>query len=318
MNAPGDRPRRKERSHEIDLRPRSNRVLTGVLVAAIAGGARADATFTDPVGDQSKPTAPDITGVQVANTPDGTLAVRVTVANYQSVLPPLSGVVIGFDTDKNPATGDQGVDAALGYLVDPVTNAGTTLLARWDPNDEELTDVDPVPSTVAGSFADGVVTLTVPRSELLYTSAFRFEVVSVAFQSPFDIDPATDFAPTDTTFWDYDLVLAPATLSESAPTATPRTPVAGHALVVSTNVTRSDKSPTATALRASCAARVGATRLRTSASFVPTTQPLALGEGKARCSLRLPKTARGKLVRGSITAQVGGATVTRPFTFRVR
>lgn len=118
MNAPGDRPRRKERSHEIDLRPRSNRVLTGVLVAAIAGGARADATFTDPVGDQSKPTAPDITGVQVANTPDGTLAVRVTVANYQSVLPPLSGVVIGFDTDKNPATGDQGVDAALGYLVD--------------------------------------------------------------------------------------------------------------------------------------------------------------------------------------------------------
>ena len=142
--------------------------------------------------------------------------------------------------------------------------------------------MDPVPSTVAGSFADGVVTLTVPRSELLYTSAFRFEVVSVAFQSPFDIDPATDFAPTDTTFWDYDLVLAPATLSESAPTAT--------------------------ALRASCAARVGATRLRTSASFVPTTQPLALGEGKARCSLRLPKAAHGKLVRGSITAQVGGAT----------
>jgi hypothetical protein len=289
--------------------------LAGVL--ATAGGARADGTFTDPAGDQTKPKAPDITGVEIANTPDGTLTVRVTIANYQS-LPPLSGVVIGLDTDRNSATGDGSVDAVLGYLMDPFTNAGVTLLSRWDPNDEELADVDPVPSTVTGNFAAGILTLTAPRSELLYTSAFRFEVVSVALETPFDVDPAADFAPTDTTFWDYELALAPATLSESAPTAAPRTPVAGRALVVSTNVTRSDKSPTATALTASCTARVGATRLRTSSSFVPTTRPLALGEGKARCSLRLPKAAHGKLVRGSISAQVGGATVTRPFAFRVR
>ena len=132
--------------------------------------------------------------------------------------------------------------------------------------------MDPVPSTVAGSFADGVVTLTVPRSELLYTSAFRFEVVSVAFQSPFDIDPATDFAPTDTTFWDYDLVLAPATLSESAPTATPRTPVAGHALVVGTKLAevRSLVAPTRAAHDALSAVAVGLLSLRV--TFVLTTR----------------------------------------------
>jgi hypothetical protein len=41
------------------------------FLAGAAGGAPLDATFTDPTGDPTKPATPDITGVQVAGTPDG-------------------------------------------------------------------------------------------------------------------------------------------------------------------------------------------------------------------------------------------------------
>jgi hypothetical protein len=229
----------------------------------------------------------------------------------------LSAVVVGVDVDRKLETGSDSVDAIVAYVTDPFGDAETDL-ARWDAAEDDFVDVDPLPATVSASFTGGVVTLTVPRSELFYTSSFRFAVVSLELDGVFDQDPGVDQAPDGNDYWSYELVVPPAALAASAPIVAPRRPLAGKTVVVSTDVTRTDKSPTAPAMTARCSARVGSTRLRTSSTVVPRSEPIPLGEGQARCAFRAPRTARGKLVRGTITASAAGVAVTRPFSVRIR
>ena len=289
--------------------------LVGLALAASAAGAAADASYTDPAGDPTDPTAPDITDVQVTSTPDGVVSFRVTIANYQT-LPPLSGVAVGLDVDKRPETGDGGVDVMLAYVVDP-WDAPVVGFARWDENEDELVDVDPIPAAVSATFSGGVLTITAPRSELFYPISFRFAVVSLILDGLFDADPAFDLAPDGESFWTYDLAPLPPPALSASPVAATKRPAAGKRLVVTTTVTRTDKSLMAPPVETACTARVGTAKMKTSSTFVPTTEPVSLGEGKAVCVLNVPKNARGKTLRGTITARSAGASVTKQFSFRV-
>jgi hypothetical protein len=94
----------------------------------------------------------------------------------------------------------------------------------------------------------------------------------------------------------------------SQPAGAPRKPAAGKAFVVSAVVTRSDAAAIASG-QVTCKAKAGKQTLRATAS---------LAGGTARCAMRIPKGAKNKVLRGSMTAQVEDATVTKAFTFKVR
>jgi hypothetical protein len=133
------------------------RLLAGGLAAATllgAGAALAARGYSDAAGDANA--APDITSVDVAEATAGTLTIGVSVANYES-LPANSWVNVWFDLDSDPRTGDAGDEALVRYSAD-----GAMELYAWD-------GARLVPGStngVTGTFAAGLLTLSVPRSSI--------------------------------------------------------------------------------------------------------------------------------------------------------
>ena len=136
----------------------------GALV--VGGAALADASFSDPPGDHND--APDITAVDVSETPDGLLAVRVTVANFQ-VLPPDAWINLWFDLDNNPRTGEDGDEANVVYEANGVLD-----FVRWNGSEMIRT-----PTTgMTGSYAAGTFTFSAPKSAFGNTAGFGLLVVT--------------------------------------------------------------------------------------------------------------------------------------------
>jgi hypothetical protein len=144
------------------------RVLVAVLGAALAvgGGALAESSFSDPAGDQND--APDITAVDISETPDGMLSVRVTTANTQA-LPADSWINLWFDLDGNARTGEDGDEANVVYTAD-----GVFELRLW--NGRELAPTSTTGMT--GTFAAGVFTFTTPKAALGSSAGFGLLVVT--------------------------------------------------------------------------------------------------------------------------------------------
>jgi hypothetical protein len=117
---------------------------------------------------------------------------------------------------------------------------------------------------------------------------------------------AEDAAPNGPPYYTYSF--ASLTLAMTSPAGAPKKPVAGKAFVVSAVVTRSDAEPVSSG-QITCQAKAGKQTLRSTGS---------LTGGSARCAMRVPKGSKGKVLRGSLTAQVEDATVTKAFTFTVR
>jgi hypothetical protein len=143
-------------------------VVLAVLGAALAvgGGALADSSFSDPAGDHNE--APDITAVDVFETPDGLLGVRVTVANVQT-LPTDSWINLWLDLDNNTRTGEDGDEANVVYQAN-----GVLEVRLW--NGRELATT---PTTgMSASFAAGVFTFTAPKAAFGSPPGFGLLVVT--------------------------------------------------------------------------------------------------------------------------------------------
>jgi hypothetical protein len=289
-------------------------VLVAILLvsACLAAGAAVAATFTDAVADTfvipqgadvTGVTPVDLTSIDVTNTPDGLVTFRFTVTSQ--TLPPNTILGAVLDTDRNPSTGDEGIEVVVDFVVAPdLTNE--LVVARW--NGTELVEA---PTIATSSFAAGVLTITIPRSELVNTQAFTFEAVALVFRA--DLQAAiADVAPDTATPYAYELVgiapPAPLRLTASKPTGAPARPRAGRRFSVSTGVTRQDTGAAVTSGNVACNVRVGTARVRAAGRF---------SGGRARCTLTVPRTAKGKTLRGTMTIRSAGATVTRVFSFRV-
>jgi hypothetical protein len=282
--------------------------LLGTVVPLAASAATTQASFSDPVGDQrntAELTAPDITAVEVSNTSSGLITFRVTIPTH-AVLPPRSRVAILFDLDRNMATGFTGFEYALSHEIDDAGQA-RVLFERWDA---ALIQFVVLPTTnVTSTFANGVYTLTVPRTELGRTIGFEFGLYAAALNIAMPSRSAVDDAP-NTELWAYDLVGLPVpSLVAPRLAVSPRQPVAGRRFTVSTAVTRSDTGAAITTGSVTCGARVGKTRVPGSGSFAG---------AQARCTLRIPRTARGRTLTGTLTVRAFGAVVTKRFSYRVR
>jgi hypothetical protein len=290
-------------------------VLAGaVALAAVLAGAAVAASFTDPAGDVvvapegadvTGLALPDITSVDVTNSPDGLVTFRIVVAT--PTLSPLSVLGVVLDLDKSPLTGDDGVEAIIGYLVDPLGQGGL-LFDRWDGG--ELVEV--AASTATTSFSEGVLTITVPRSELLDTRGFGFGVAALAFTANLAA-LAVDVAPDSEELWVYDLVGIPPPpppgLSATRPVGSPARPAAGKTFVVTSLVTRADTGDIVTAGSVRCAVKVGKASIRATGRF----RNLA-----AHCTMKVPAKASLKTLKGTMTIRSAGGVVARPFSFRVR
>ena len=258
-------------------------------------GALAERSFSDPTGDSGA--APDITAVQVSHdasvvsialtTNAGALADEMTFWGY-------------IDMDGNAATGfpAHSVGAEVFFIAD----ADGGLLARMSGSGI----VFDFNSGLSTSFAGGVFTVRLNRQTFGTVERFAFAMESELEDANGDTI-ASDLAPDGPPFYAYSFV--PLALTVAPVSAAPKAPAAGKPLVLSARVARSDGQPF-TAGTVACKARVGAAAVRTTPS---------VAGGLARCSLRVPKTGRGKQLRGSITVSAeDSAPVTRSFTLRVR
>jgi hypothetical protein len=280
---------------------------TTVVLSGLAwtGAGFADEAFLDPVGDQAAArgggsevasAGPDITRVEVSNAQDGLVSFRITIANYNE-LPANAFVAVFLDLDRNLDTGDLGDDAQIG-----LSPARGVTYERWDGM-----RMVPVPAgSLRVSFANGVLTVEIPRNELNGTASFDFLVGALA-----EIDEfvATDFAPKLGSHWRYNLVIGEFALRASAVAARPSRPVAGGQFTVSTAVTRADTRTPLAVGSVGCTARIGNAAIRTRGR---------LASGRASCAMTVPRTAAGKLLRGTLTIRSAGASVRKPYSFRVR
>lgn len=266
--------------------------IAGVAVAAEAFAA---ASFSDPAGDQrGTPGAGlDITTVDVTHTPDGLITFRVRIANYK-VLPPTSFIAVFVDLDRDFNTGDLGDDVQIGW-----SPALGVAFERWDG----ARYVSAPAASLTAGFSDGIFTLTIPGSELGSVASFDFLVGTSA-----DIDGTlnTDVAPALSSRWTYDLV--PLVMSASRMVRSPAQPVAGKRFLVSTMISRADSGAAVTTGSVTCTARVGKTKLRATGRFA---------RGVAQCVMNVPRGAKGKALRGTLTIRAGGGSLRKPYSFRV-
>jgi hypothetical protein len=148
-------------------------VLVGVAAAANTG------SFVDPAGDSGS--APDVTGVAIANDDGGVVNVKVTLGN-RGTFGAGDGVGVGIDTDQNPDTGT--VFYGTEYELDLEGSAAHFYRAAANGFYEEA----PVPASMHASFSGGAVTVSFKPSDLGITTGFN--VYAAAFDnSAIDLSP---------------------------------------------------------------------------------------------------------------------------------
>ena len=146
-----------------------------------------------------------------------------------------------------------------------------------------------------------VVAIDLHISELGNAPRFGFSLLSVDLNTAVEGAVAADVAPSDFSYWGYALANRPALiLIATDPVAKPSRPRAGRHFTVSLPVTRSDTG-------------------RSITNGVVTCRVLAAGAKlPAQCAFVVPRAAKGKVLRGTISVRSGGKVVARDFSYVVR
>ena len=291
---------------QLISRPRRLRIgvafasASALFVLAVSG-AYAEQSYSDPAGDAG--TAPDMTAIRATH--DSAGRVTFTVATNQAVLPLDSSIDIYVDSDRNPATGlpigGLGADHFFGH--DGEFGGGIILHIYGN------TIILDIANTLDTSYAAGTLTASIDSSDLDDPESFRFVVMSERDDGDDATEDDADIAPNGPPVYEYAVGRPLAlTMGKAQPIGTG--PVAGKRFVLGATVTRSDGQPFSTG-RVTCTAKIG---------NAPVAASGAIANGAARCSLKVPKTAKGKRLRGSVTASTAGAAgpVTTAFSYRVR
>ena len=272
------------------------KVLLLVSTAALALGAaqlaHADASYTDASGDSK--TAPDNTNVTAAHDAAGNLT--FTVRTSHAALAADSLVDIAFDTDQNPDTGSNGVE----YFF--FVGSSGWQFVRWDGTKF----VPASASSASGSYTNGVATFKVNKADLGGIEKFTFWADAFQFDANGNVI-AEDTAPEGTEAYVYSA--AKVALRASTPVAVPAKPVGGKAFAVGTRVTRVDNGAALATGTVTCTVRVGTAPLRATGS---------MRNGVAACAMKLPKTAKGKLVKVTVKVTFQGVSTAKTFSARAK
>jgi hypothetical protein len=287
------------------------------VLLAVAGEGRAtpaaaaanSVTFPDSTGENAN--APDVASVVVANDDRGGLSFTVNIPNR----PTLGGdmfVLLPIDTDANPGSGDPefgGADYIL-ELDGPLQGSAQIALFRW--NGTEFTAQGVPQTTLVFSYANGA-TIRVNASELGATRRFSFAVIVASgvvvgpTGEPDFTNLQFDVAPQQGTFT-YDVRITPPALVVRSAGSQPARPRAGGRYTAFAVVARTDGTPMQPGT-VQCRATIAGRAVRATGS--------RLAGGRATCNFRIPKTAKGKTIRVTITVRSGGLRTVRNVAARI-
>jgi hypothetical protein len=281
--------------------------------AAPARGAANSVTFPDSTGEDLA--AADIVSIAVSNDNGGNLVFRLNIPNRPALTGDM-GMLIFFDTDNNAGSGDPDWDGA-DYVIEwdgPLTGASFNGLFRWDGSD--FAGPFGVPQTsLTTAYTNGVAEIRISAADLGGTKRFKFVALTFA-GVVLDANGEADFTNVKIDFapdpgkglYAYEVRTTTPALRVQRTSTQPARPTAGKLFTVSATVVRNDGRSVASG-RTVCRATISGQALRTAAA--------AFRGGVARCSFRIPTTARGKTLRIAMTITSGGLRVTRTFSARI-
>ena len=257
----------------------------------------ATTAFPDPAGDHDA--APDVTSVRVSDAKTGWITFAITTPNYVT-LPSESAIVLTIDADSNPESGEGGAELRITLV------GGEVVLDRWKGRSWAR---DTPPTQVRARNSRNVVSVDLHVRELDNALRFGFSLLSADLNTAVEGIVAVDFAPSDFSYWGYALANRPALiLVASQVVATPPRPRAGKSFTVSLPVTRSDTRRSISSGNVDCRVRAAGVAVQARGR---------VAQGSATCAFVVPRAAKGKVVRGTITVRVDGKVVTRNFAFAV-
>lgn len=280
--------------------------LCAFLLLAATAGASNSQTFADSTGEN--PAAPDVTSIALSNDDAGLITFQINVSNRPTLTPDMLFWVF-LDTDGNPSTGDTVANGA-DYLIQLIP--GFVDLFKWNGSDFAAT---PSESTLVYSYASTGPTIKLNASELGGVKAFNFSVLAisgVAFNSsgvPDLSKSSGDLAPDPGHGMYAYKVLTSVKLTVVSFRIAPAPAKAGKSFAATIGATESDTNGPIEKGTVACHATLGG-------------RPFAgvgggVVNGLAICEWKLPRTAKGKRLSGTVSVTVQGATVTRTFSARV-
>ena len=217
--------------------------------------------------------------------------------------------LVYLDTDQNAATGDPDTLGA-DYVIQLVPGAAD--LFQWQGTDYVRA---PAQTSLTFGYAPTGATLRISAAELGKTKGLKFGALAasgVAFTPEGDLDFTnvhTDLAPDPGHGFAAYQVLTKLVLTATAFTTAPKPARAGKPFTVSMAVSENDtQGPIAKGV-ATCTATLGGKRIVATVHVVT--------NGIANCVWRIPKTAKGLTIRGTIAVTVQGVKLTRPFASKV-
>ena len=264
------------------------------------------ATFADSIGED--PSAPDITSVVVSNDDAGAITFRIDVSNRPSFTPDMYFLLF-LDTDQRASTGDPDFSGA-DYVIELAP--GAVDLFKWNGTEDVLA---PSQTSLTYAYAATGPTIHIRAGDLGQTKALDFRALAV---SGVAVDPSgnpdftnihRDAAPDPGHgFFSYQ-VRTRLVLSPTAFTTSPRPAKAGRPYAASLAASQNDTGGPVQGASIACSATIAFKRI------VATRRALTNGIGS--CVWRIPATAKGKMLRGTISLTLRGATVTRSFSARI-
>ena len=283
-------------------------VVVAIPTAALGGSSRSvgnSTTFADSTGEDAN--APDITNVVVSNDDAGNITFQINISNRPALTSDMFALIF-LDTDQNAATGDP---TSLGseYLIE--LDPGAVSLFQW--NGTTFTSAASQAS-LTYSYTTVGATIRISATDLGKTKGFKFGMlvasgVTTDAAGSFDLTNIhIDHAPdAGHGFFTYQ-VLTRLILSVTAFTVSPKPVTAGKPVSASLAAIENDTAGPVQTGTVTCVATIAGKRI--TASHV-------LANGVASCVWRIPKTAKGKTIRGTITLTVQGVVVTRSFSARI-
>jgi hypothetical protein len=288
-------------------------LLAAVPTAALSDSSRRAAnstTFADSVGEDAN--APDITSVVVSNDDAGNITFQINVSNRPALTEDMF-FLIDLDTDQSTATG--GPDVLLDtqgndYVIQLVP--GSADLFQWNGSDYVAASSQ---SSLTFSYPAGGPTIRVSASDLGKTKGLKFAVLAVsgfAFDAngePNFTNVHADAVPDFRHGVHIYQVLTRLILGVTSYTTAPKPAKAGRSFSASLAATENDTGGPVAAGTVSCVATIAFKR-------IPAVTHV-LTNGVANCVWRIPATAKGKALRGTITLNVKGVKVSRSFSTRI-
>ncbi len=284
-------------------------LFVAVPAFALAGSERHESntqTYVDSTGEDAA--APDITGVTVSNDDAGLITFQINIANRPALTPDML-IDIYVDSDGNAATGSPDIFGA-DYAIE--LQAGAADLFHWNGTTFAGAAAQ---TSLTFSYAATGATLRVSALELGKTKGFKFVVdaasgIVVGANGDADFTNAhDDFAP-DAGHGTYSYqVLTKLVLRAVAFTTSPSPAKAGKQFSAGLAATENDTNSAVTQGSVACTARVAGKLIAVKAHRIV--------NGVAACVWVIPKTAKGKTVRGTIVLTVRGVSLTRSFSAKV-